>query len=60
MFKSIVKWVLKMVDISLSMEDGSLRIIVEFAGTIIIDRSIPLTEGLRSSLNWAASPKGVL
>lgn len=59
MLKAIVNWVIKMVDISVSIENGTLRIVVEFAGTVIIDRSIPIG-GVTSSLNWSASPKGVL
>lgn len=58
MWINIIKWVLKMVDISISVENGNLRIIVEFAGTVVIDRSIPL--GVTENVEWNASPKGVL
>lgn len=53
-----VKWMLKMVDIELSIESGHLRIIVEFAGTVIIDRSIDI--GVGQNMNWSASPKGMI
>lgn len=58
MWLGIVKWILKMVDISISIKDGALRIVVEFAGTVIIDRSIHI--GVADSIEWNASAKGVL
>ena len=58
MWIKLIKWILKMVDITISVDNGHLRILVEFAGTVIIDRSIP--SGVAEEIKWDASPKGVI
>jgi len=56
MFLSIVKWILRKVDISVIVENGVLTLIVEFMGKEVIKKEIVLENIMR----WNASPKGEL
>lgn len=58
-FKSIVSWILKMVDIEVDLVDGNLCLTVDFASSTIIKRCIHVGRGVNAG-GSTGSPRGVL